>query len=168
MTTNFFQNIATLNLPGTWNIVITTDEQGNFTVSELFNATCGDKAARLIIPVTLTGSAEDFDAGFFDEITKPAIQSAVLQSNMEAHLKSVEAARAASKMEQDKKAKEAKAQTANAPKKKNTGELTDQKADKKKAYETAMKQVADLSAACKYVEAFGIIACCYRPSRKRK
>lgn len=157
MTTNFFQHIASFNLPGTWNIVITTDEKGNFTVSELFNAACGDKATKLIIPVTLTGSAEDFDNGFFEEITKPLVKSAGLQSNMDAHLKSLEAAKAASKMEQDKKVKETKALTANSAGKENGMELPDPKTDKKKAYETSMKQIADLSAECKYAEALELL-----------
>jgi PRTRC genetic system protein E len=156
MTTNFFQNIASLNLPGTWNIVIATDEQGNFTVSELFKATCGDKAKDLIIPYTLNGTAQDLDEGFFDKITEPVIKAAQLQTNMEAHLKSVELAKAASKIEQDKKTKEAKTTTATA-KRENNIELPDPKAEKKKAYETAMKQVADLSAECKYAEALELL-----------
>lgn len=158
MTTNFFQNIANLNLPGTWNIVIATDEQGNFTVSELFKATCGDKAKDLIIPYTLNGTAQDLDEGFFDKITEPVVKTAGLQSNMEAHLKSVEVAKAASKMEQDKKAKEAKATTATTTAKKETNiELPDPKADKKKAYETTIKQIADLSGECKYAEALELL-----------
>jgi PRTRC genetic system protein E len=106
MTTNFFQNISSLNLQGVWKLVITTDEQGHFTVSQLFHTTCGDKAVNLIVPLTLSGTAEDLDEGFFDKVTEPTLKSAGLQVNMEAHLKSVEAAKVASKLEQDKKNRE--------------------------------------------------------------
>jgi PRTRC genetic system protein E len=106
MTTNFFQNIASLNLQGVWKLVITTDDQGNFIVSQLFHTTCGDKAVHLIVPLTLSGTAEDLDEGFFDKVTEPTLKSAGLQINLEAHLKSVEQAKAASKLEQDKKSRE--------------------------------------------------------------
>jgi PRTRC genetic system protein E len=151
MTTNFFQNIASLNLQGVsngnwsspqmikanlqgvWKLVITTDDKGNFIVSQLFHTTCGDKAVNLIVPLTLSGTAEDLDEGFFDKVTEPTLKTAGLQTNMEAHLKSVEVAKAASKLEQDKKNKE-KAQ-ATATKKTGDVELPEpkiSKEDKKK------------------------------------
>lgn len=160
MTTNFFQNIASLNLAGTFNIVITTDEQGNMTVSELFKATCGDKAAKLIIPLSLTGTAEDLDGGFFDKITEPVIKSAGLQANMEAHLKSVEAAKVASKMELDKKIKDKAQVTATAAKKTDDVELPEpkiSKEDKKKAFDDAMLKVDELVKKLKFSDALAIL-----------
>jgi PRTRC genetic system protein E len=156
MTTNFFQNIATLNLPGTWKLIIQTDEQGNFTVSELFKATCGDKAVNLIVPLNLTGTAKDLDEGFFSLVTTPAVKSTELMSNLEAHLKSVEQAKAASKMEQDKKAKTAKPVVADA-KKDGDSEASEAKLEKKKLYEATMKAIADLSADCKYEQALTLL-----------
>ncbi|HVX00150.1 MAG TPA: PRTRC system protein E [Candidatus Babeliaceae bacterium] len=159
MTTNFFQNIASLNLPGTWKLVIQTDATGSMTVSELFNATCGDKAVKLIIPYTLTGTAQDLDEAFFTKITEPVSKSAELQSNLEAHLKSVEQAKAASKMEQDRKAKE-KAQTTANPKKSEDAEIPEpkiSKEDKKKAYDTAMDNVNELIKKLKFTDALGIL-----------
>ena len=154
MTTNFFQNIASLNLCGTLKLVIETSADGHFTVSELFNATCGDKAVKLIVPLTLTGTAQDLDEGFFDRITEPACKAAVLQSNLEAYMKSLEYAQAASKLEQDKKAKAVKA----VPAKKETGhEMPEPKADKKKAYEDAFKQIGKLNESCKYEEALALL-----------
>jgi len=129
MTTNFFQNIAELQLPGTWKLIIETDTDGNFTVSNLFNAPCGDKATKLIVPLTLAGTAQDLDEGFFSQITEPLIKTAALQTNMEAHLKSVEQAKAASKMEQDKKIKE-KAQATAIPKNAEDAELPEPKISK--------------------------------------
>lgn len=159
MTTNFFQNIASLNLPGTWKLVIQTDTDGNMTVSELFNATCGDKAVKLIIPYTLTGTAQDLDEAFFTKITEPVAKTAELQTNLEAHLKSVEQAKAASKMEQDKKNKE-KAQATATSKKTEDAEIPDPKIsreDKKKAYDTAMENVTELIKKLKFSEALTVL-----------
>jgi PRTRC genetic system protein E len=159
MTTNFFQNIASLNLQGVWKLVITTDDKGNFIVSQLFHTTCGDKAVNLIVPLTLSGTAEDLDEGFFDKVTEPTLKSAGLQSNMEAHLKSVEIAKAASKLEQDKKNKE-KAQATATAKKTDDVELPEpkiSKEDKKKAYDEAMEQVTELIKKFKFSEALTIL-----------
>ena len=159
MTTNFFQNIASLNLQGVWKLVITTDEQGNFTVSQLFHTTCGDKAVHLIVPLTLSGTAEELDEGFFDTVTEPTLKSAGLQANMEAHLKSVEAAKAASKLEQDKKSKE-KAQATTAAKNSTDAELPEvkvSKEEKKKAYDEAMEQVNELIKKLKFSDALNIL-----------
>jgi len=53
MKTNFFENIAQLNIPGIWRIVIQTDDRGHFTVSELFTVLqCGDDAAKAINPLS--------------------------------------------------------------------------------------------------------------------
>jgi PRTRC genetic system protein E len=159
MTTNFFQNIASLNLPGTWKLVIQTDTDGNMTVSELFNATCGDKAVKLIIPYTLTGTAQDLDEAFFTKITEPVAKTAELQTNLEAHLKSMEQAKAASKMEQDKKNKE-KAQATATPKKTEDAEIPEPKIsreDKKKAYDTAMENVTELIKKLKFSEALTVL-----------
>ncbi|MBD1362584.1 PRTRC system protein E [Mucilaginibacter sp. ZT4R22] len=160
MTTNFFQNIASLNLQGVWKLAITTDDKGNFIVSQLFNTTCGDKAVNLIVPLTLSGTAEDLDEGFFDKVTEPTLKNAGLQTNMEAHLKSVEVAKAASKLEQDKKNKEKTQTTATATKKTDDVELPEpkiSKEDKKKAYDEAMEKVTELIKKLKFSEALTIL-----------
>jgi PRTRC genetic system protein E len=158
MKTNFFQNIAALNTPGTFKLAITVTGQGELSVSELFSADCGDKAVNRIIPLTLTGTAEELDEGFFEKITEPTQKAAGLMSNMEAHLKSVEAARLASKLEQDKKQKEGKANASTiVPKKDAEQELPDFKAEKKKAYDAALKSIAELNANCKYEVALAIL-----------
>jgi PRTRC genetic system protein E len=158
MKTNFFQNIASLNLQGVWKLAITTSEDGSFTVSQLFHTTCGDKALNLIVPLTLSGSAEDLDEGFFDKVTEPTLKSAGLQVNLEAHLKSVEQAKAASKLEQDKMLKE-KTQ-ATAAKKTADMELPEpkiNKEDQKKAYDEAMANVTELIKKFKFSEAITIL-----------
>jgi PRTRC genetic system protein E len=160
MKTNFFENIANLNTPGIWKLAIQVDANGNFTVSELFTAlNCGDNAAKLIIPMNLCGTAQDLDEGFFDKVTEPLPKTAELYTNMEAHLKSVEAAKTASKMEQDKKNKE-KAKTAPitaATKGEADQEMPEPKEEKKKKYEGIMKSIAELNDRCKYEEALELL-----------
>ncbi|MBS7565498.1 hypothetical protein KHS38_13885 [Mucilaginibacter sp. Bleaf8] len=156
MTTNFFQNIASLNLKGVWKLAITTDDKGHFIVSQLFHTTCGDKAVNLIVPLTLSGTAKDLDEGFFDKVTEPTLKSAGLQVNMEAHLKSVEQAKAASKLEQDKKNREKAQATATAAKNMDDVELPEpkiSKEEKKKIYEEAMERVTELIKKLKFSEA---------------
>ena len=153
--TNFFQQIAALQLAGTFRIVITADDKGGLTVSEMFTAACGDKAAHHIVPLSLSGTPEELDAAFFEQISAPAQQVAGLLTNMNTHLKSVEAARLASKMEQDRKAKDAK--PAALPKKDTDHEFAEEKAVKKKAYDDALAQIAELNDACKYEEALALL-----------
>jgi PRTRC genetic system protein E len=88
MTTNFFENIAGLNIPGNWKIAIHTDDKGQFTVSALFNIDGnGDNAYKVVPPMVLKGTAQEMDEGFFDTIEQPMQETAGLFHNMEAYLK---------------------------------------------------------------------------------
>lgn len=158
MKTNFFENIANLNVPGNWKIAIHADAKGQFTVSALFNTEAnGDNAHKLVPPMALTGTAQEMDEGFFDAIEQPVQQTAGLFRNMEAYLKSLEEAKKQSKMEQDK----------NKPKpstpKKSEGddiEVAEPKVDKeakKKAYDEAMEQVNEHNDHCRYAEALELL-----------
>jgi PRTRC genetic system protein E len=160
MTTNFFQNITALNVPGNWHLAIHTDEQGQLTVSALFTALHNaDSATKGIPPMLLKGTAPELDEGFFETITQPVQQTAGLYNNLNAYHKELERARLASKMEQDKKNK-------NNPKPA-TGEAGDRdielgepqpgKEEKRKAYLQAMIKINELNAACKYEEALALL-----------
>lgn len=154
MQTNFFKQIAGLETPGTFKLAVTLTETGSLIVSQMFTAACGDKAASRIVPLTLSGTAEELDEQFFQQITEPAQQVAGLLSNMEGHLKSLAEAKAASKMEQDKKAATAKAV---ASKQTTDHEMPDARAERKRAYEQAMKSIGELKAACRYDEAISLL-----------
>ena len=85
MTTNFFQNIANLNVPGNWKLTLHTDEAGNFTVSALFTALQqADNALKAMPPMLLRGTATELDEGFFEAITEPIQQTAGLYHNLNA------------------------------------------------------------------------------------
>ena len=160
MTTDFFKHIVTLNTPGHWKLTIYSDHNQKLTVSALFTAAHGgDGAASLIPPMLLIGTAEELDEGFFTAITTPVQQTASLYANMEHYQKQLEAAQAKSKQEQDKKQKSKAEATASGSAVKKTAdiELPDVKAEKKKAYDTALKSIAELTSAMKYEEALAIL-----------
>jgi PRTRC genetic system protein E len=155
MTTDFFGNVAALNVPGNWKISIQTTDNLQFTVSALFTAiACGDNAASAIPPILLKGTALELNEGFFDAIASPIAETAGLYASMEAYLKELEKARLASKEEQDRKAKERAAQTGRKPE---DGEARPTKEEKKKAYDEAMKNIAELSGQMKYADALAIL-----------
>jgi len=164
-TTNFFQNIDALHIPGKWNMSIHTDEQGNFTISALFTALQNaDNATKAIPPMLLKGTAGELDEGFFEAITAPVQQTAGLYHNLNAYAKEVEQARLNSKMEQDKKAKAAKPKTAATKTADDAddedieiGESRPDTAEKKRAYEEAMKKVSEFDALCQYEEALEVL-----------
>lgn len=157
MNTNFFENIAELNVPGNWKISIQTTDNIQFAVSALFTANaCSDNAAKVVPPFLLKGTSQELNEGFFDTILAPVQQTAGLYTSMEAYLKEVERARFASKEEQDKKNKE---KAANA-KKPDDVEMPDPKVakeEKRKAYDEAMKNITDLQGKMKYAEALEIL-----------
>jgi len=159
MTTNFFQNIANLNVPGNWKLTLHTDEAGNFTVSALFTALQqADNALKAIPPMLLRGTG----TGFFEAITEPVQQTAGLYHNLNAYHKGLEDARLKSKMEQDKKAKEnkAKSKTATGDGGEDDIEISEpkpNKEEKRKAYTQAMIGINELKAACKYGEALALL-----------
>ena len=163
MTTNFFQNIASLNVPGNWKLTLHTDEAGNFTVSALFTALQqADNALKAIPPMLLRGKATELDEGFFEAITEPVQQTAGLYLNLNAYHIGLEEARLKSKMEQDKKAKEnkAKSKTATDEGGEDDIEISEpkpNKEEKRKAYTQAMININELKAACKYGEALALL-----------
>jgi PRTRC genetic system protein E len=163
MKTNFFENIAAMQVPGKWNMSIHTDEQGNFTISALFTALHNaDNATKTIPPMLLKGSAGELDEGFFENIMQPVKETSGLYHNLNAYQKELEKARLASKMEQDKKAKAAKSKAAPAGSDDDdedieTGEPKPDKEELKRAYDEAMKQVAELDGGCLYDEALAIL-----------
>ncbi len=160
MTTNFFEIIAGLNIPGNWKITIQTEDNVAFTVSALFTALqCGDNAAKAIPPMLLNGTASELDNGFFETITVPVQQTAGLYTNMEIYLKGLEAAKLASKQEQDNREK-AKKQAAAAGKDNGDIIVPDtkiSKEEKKKAYDDAMQEVAELVKKLKFSDALHIL-----------
>ena len=140
MTTNFFQEIAALNVQGDWKMTISTGAGNEMIVSLLLtNEKIGDDARKLIPPMIFKGTAQEIDEAFFTSIEAPAKQTASLFANMEQYMKGVEEAKLQSKMEKDREGKERK-----------------EKDERKKKYNALIKKVDELEEAKKYQEA---IAC---------
>lgn len=109
MSTNFFNQIEQLDIQGNLQLNIVKAEQGRFIVSILLhNEQCGDNARKLIPPLNLRGTAEELDAGFFQQILTPLQTASGLMINMEAFLKQLEEVKKESTMSRNKNTKESK------------------------------------------------------------
>lgn len=114
MNTNFFSQMAQLNITGDLHLTIRKGTENNYVVSVILkNEQCEDNAKNVIPPVSLRGTIQELDEGFFDEITKPMEAASGLMLDMEAFMKQLEAAKKQSamekeKVERNKKEKEAK------------------------------------------------------------
>lgn len=156
MKTNFFQNIADINIPGIWNIVVQTDDKGGFTVSTHFSiAGNGDTAAKHIRPFVSNGTAGEFDEGYFDMLEAPVRQTAGLLHNMDDYLKGLSKAKEQSKMVQDNKSKSAKAKSENTPA--GGAQSEAENAEKRKAYTDLLRQIVELESLCRYDEALELL-----------
>jgi PRTRC genetic system protein E len=106
MKTDLFHSTSSIGTPGNWKLAIQTEDNISFTLSVLFTAAHGGGgAAKLIPPMILQGTAEELGAGFFEAISTPVQQTASLFAKLEQYQKQLEAAKLASKQEQDKKQK---------------------------------------------------------------
>lgn len=141
MQTNFFRQLAKLNLIGDLQIILRPTEEKSFVLSVLLNnEQCGDKAKNLILPFNLNGTAEELDNGFFERISTPLQNASGLMVNMEAFMKSLEEAEKKSAMEKEKADKEKK-----------------EKEAKEKKYKEAFQKAEALEKVGKYKEAWSAL-----------
>ncbi|WP_432328196.1 hypothetical protein ACRQ5D_34440 [Mucilaginibacter sp. P25] len=155
MKTNFFNNIAAMGCPGRWQIVIQHNENGNFTVSTHFSvAATGDTASKNLIPFVSTGTAADFDDGYFSEIEKPVRETSGLLNNMEDYVKALAKTKEQSRMSQDAKSKNKANGVAG---KEQTATETANTDEKLKAYTDTLRKVIELDSHCKYEEAIAAL-----------
>lgn len=109
MNTNFFNQIAQLDITGILQLNISRGADNTLIVSTMLqNEQCGDNAKDLIMPFNLRGTAQELDEGYFEKITKPIEKVSGLMNNMEAFLKQLEVVKKQSAMEKEKAAKEKK------------------------------------------------------------
>lgn len=109
MNTNFFNQIAELEITGDLQLTISRGVENKLVVSILLqNEQCGDNAKQLIPPLNLRGTAEELDEGFFESIAVPLQTASGLMVNMEAYMKQLENAQKQSAMEKEKTNKEKK------------------------------------------------------------
>ena len=114
MNTNFFNQIQQLDFTGVLQLNISKGIESNLIVTVLLNnEQCGDSAKNLIPPLTFNATPQEFDEGFFEQITAPVQTVSGMMVDMEKFLKQMEEVKKQSAMEKEKtekakKEKEAK------------------------------------------------------------
>ena len=138
MQTNFFRQLANMNLTGDLQIILRPTKENRFVLSVMLNnEQCGDQARKLIPPLNLRGTAEELDNGFFDSISTPLQTASGLMVDMENFMKQLEEAKKKSAMEKEKTEKEKK-----------------EKEAKEKKYNEALQKAEELEKEGKYKEAW--------------
>ncbi|WKS95905.1 PRTRC system protein E [Riemerella columbina] len=139
MNTNFFKQIAGLEIEGTLHLTIRKETE-NIVISVLLNNdACGDKAKNLIPPLTIKGTAEELDEQFFATIVQPLESTSKLMVNMESYLKAQERAKKQSAMEKEKADREKKEKEKRAKKYKELMDKVEELAKQEKPREAWMK-----------------------------
>lgn len=137
-TTNFFNQIAQLDFTGVLQLNISKGAENNLIVSLLLNnEACGGKAKSLIPPLILNASPQEFDEGFFEQITTPIQKASGLMVDMEKFLKQLEEAKKQSAIEKEK-----------------TKKAKQENETKDKKYKEAMAKADELEKAGKFREAW--------------
>jgi PRTRC genetic system protein E len=109
MNANFFNQIAQLDFTGVLQLSITKGAESNLIVSVMLNNDhCGDNAKNGIPPLTFNATPQEFDEGFFEQITTPIQKVSGLMVDMEKFLKQLEEVKKQSAMEKEKTEKEKK------------------------------------------------------------
>ena len=110
-TTNFFNQIAQLQIIGDLHITIAKGTEDRLIVLVMLqNEGCGDSAKHSIPPLNLRGTAEELDSGFFENITAPIEYASGLMVDMEGYMKQLEDTKKQSAMEKEKDDKQKKEQ----------------------------------------------------------
>ena len=113
MNTNFFNQIQQLDFTGVLQLNISKGIESNLIVTVLLNnEQCGDNAKNGIPPLTFNATPQEFDEGFFEQITAPIQKVSGLMVDMEKYLKQLEEVKRQSAMEKEKADKQKKEQEA--------------------------------------------------------
>ncbi|KGO11296.1 MULTISPECIES: PRTRC system protein E [Weeksellaceae] len=109
MNTNFFNQIQQLDFTGVLQLNISKGIESNLIVTVLLNnEQCGDSAKNLIPPLTFNATPQEFDEGFFEQITTPIQKVSGLMVDMEKFLKQLEEVKKQSAIEKENAEKEKK------------------------------------------------------------
>ena len=113
MNTNFFNQIQQLDFTGVLQLNISKGIESNLIVTVMLNnEQCGDNAKNGIPPLTFNATPQEFDEGFFEQITAPIKTVSGLMVDMEKFLKQLEEVKRQSAMEKEKADKQKKEQEA--------------------------------------------------------
>jgi len=107
MNTNFFNQIAQMDIDGDLHMTISKGAENRLIVSVMLqNEQCADSAKKIIPPLNLRGTAEELDEGFFTNITAPLQTVSGLLVDMASFMKQVGEAKKNSAMSKGKAEKE--------------------------------------------------------------
>ena len=138
MNTNFFNQIQQLDFTGVLQLNISKGIESNLIVTVLLNnEQCGDSAKNCIPPLTFNATPQEFDEGFFEQITTPIQKVSGLMVDMEKFLKQLEEVKKQSAIEKEKAEKEKK-----------------EKEAKEKKFKDAMAKADELEKEGKFREAW--------------
>ena len=141
MQTNFFRQLAQMNLTGDLQITLRPTTDNSFVLSVLLNnEQCSDEARKIIPPLNLRGTAEELDNGFFETISIPLQTASGLMVDMESFMKQLEESKKKSAMEKEKSDREKK-----------------EKEAKEKKYNEALQKAEELEKEGKYKEAWSAL-----------
>jgi len=145
MNANFFNQIQQLDFTGVLQLNISKGAETNLIVSVLLhNEQCGDNAKNLIPPLTFNAKAQEFDEGFFEQLTAPIQQVSGLMVDMEKFLKQMDEVKKQSAMEKEKADREKKEKEAK-DKKFKDGMAKADELEKEGKFREAWMKVPDLA-----------------------
>jgi PRTRC genetic system protein E len=102
-TTNFFNQIAQMDIIGDLHITIAKGAENRLIVLVMLqNEQCCDTAKHSIPPLSLRGTADELDSGFFENITAPIESASGLMVDMQGYMKRLEDTKKQSAMEKEK------------------------------------------------------------------
>ena len=145
MNTNFFNQIQQLDFTGILQLNISKGIESNLIVTVLLNnEQCGDSAKNGIPPLTFNATPQEFDEGFFEQITTPIQKVSGLMVDMEKFLKQLEEVKKQSVIEKEKTEKEKKEKEAKDKKFKDAMAKTDE-LEKEGKFREAWMKVPDMT-----------------------
>jgi PRTRC genetic system protein E len=138
METNFFRIVSQMDINGEIHLIISKGENNSLVVATMVqNDKCTDSAKDFITPLTLRGTAEQMDKGYFLRIRQPLRDASELMDNMEAFKKQMDEAKRKSAMARESADREKKANDA-----------------KEKKYAEGMQKAEELEREGKFREAW--------------
>ncbi|WP_130855619.1 prtrc system protein e [Olivibacter jilunii] len=144
MDTLFFKKLNDIGIKGKWTLHIDNTEDTMVLTVQYKAHPRGDKAARLIPPLTHRGTPGEVGSLFFEGLTRGISMQWNLECEMENFAKGLEEARKNSEMENRRKQEEQKEKS----------EKEKTKTAQERRYDTIMAQVDELEKAGKHREAW--------------
>jgi PRTRC genetic system protein E len=159
MKTNFFEQMAGLQLNGNLLLNINTDDTGILTVSAIIKKS-SLTASNSLPPMLFKGTAQELDEDFFGQLAQPVKQTSGLITNLETYQKELDKAKKnAGKSDKDKttqsSASEPDDDDNNEPENLFTPAADDKqlKAEKTRHFNEALDRSKELAKQMKYTEA---------------